>query len=77
LLERLISKNLVTTNVFSPLIDDLREIEDNGIELFTNVTIRGTIVVIVGNNLGSHCIGGFNENFSTVNYVCRHCMINK
>jgi hypothetical protein len=62
---------------FSPLIDDLCDIEDNGIELFTNVTVRGTIVAIVGDNLGSHCIGGFSENFSTVNYVCRYCMINK
>jgi hypothetical protein len=31
------------------------------------------VVAIIGDNLGSHGIGGFVENFSTCDYICRYC----
>ena len=37
---------------------------------------KGTIFCIVGDNLGSHTIGGFNESFSS-NHFCRFCRISK
>ena len=39
--------------------------------------MRGTVYCITGDNLGWHCIGGFSENFSTVDYFCRYCLIQK
>ena len=63
--------------VFSKLVEDLTDIEDNGITLFGDETVLGTVVAMVGDNLGSHCIGGFTENFSTSNYVCRYCTLDR
>lgn len=62
--------------VFSELITDLKELEENGI-VVSNETVKGTLYCIAENNLGSHCIGGFSENFSTSKYFCRYCLINR
>ncbi|KAG1673613.1 Zinc finger protein ZXDC [Nymphon striatum] len=72
-------------------IDDLeavhetRDIEDlfvKNIMLFylkleAKHTIPATTVqdIFAGDNLGSHCIGGFVENFSTVPNFCRYCLV--
>lgn len=39
--------------------------------------IKGTLYCIAGDNLGSHCIGGFTENFSQSSYFCRYCLITR
>jgi len=49
---------------------DLRSLEDEGLELFDSTPVLAAVLAIVGDNLGSHCIGGFRENFSSNNYVC-------
>lgn len=33
------------------------------------------MVFIAGDNLGSHAVGGFMENFSSAIYFCRYCLI--
>jgi len=64
--------------VFSELVRDLQSLEEIGINLFQEHTpIRGAVLAIVGDNLGSHCIGGFNENFSSCNFVCRYCIVDR
>lgn len=50
--------------VFNHLIKDLKELEECGIALKDGKVIKGTLCAIVGDNLGSHSIGGFLENFS-------------
>lgn len=54
--------------VVSNLILDLKKLEQTGI-LLPHISrenlIRGTVFCICGDNLGSHQIGGFVENFST------------
>ena len=60
--------------VFRPLIKDLRTMETNGV-LVGNENIPGILAMFLGDNLGSHCIGGFVENFSSSEYICRFCMI--
>lgn len=37
--------------------------------------MKGTLYCITGDNLGSHGVGGFMENFSTVEYFCRYCTL--
>ena len=61
--------------VFSELLADLKELEENGIVVSDETVVRGTLYCIVGDNLGSHCIGGFSENFSRSEYFCRYCLI--
>ncbi|GBM83878.1 hypothetical protein AVEN_170605-1 [Araneus ventricosus] len=38
--------------------------------------MRGTVFCVVGDNLGSHCIGGFVECFNA-DYLCCYCLIRK
>jgi hypothetical protein len=64
--------------VFSELIGDLQSLEDIGLPLLDGQEpILGTVLAIAGDNLGSHCIGGFTENFSTSKHVCRYCLVDR
>ena len=63
--------------IFGELIKDLRSLEDEGLKLFDSTAVPAAVLAIVGDNLGSHCIGGFSENFSANNYVCRYCSIDR
>ena len=38
------------------------------------IKVRGTIAFFLGDNLGSHAIGGFKEGGSALR-PCRHCMV--
>lgn len=60
--------------VFGKLVEDLKDLERNGI-LVHNEHVKGSICFITGDNLGAHGIGGFNESFSTVQYFCRYCKV--
>ena len=60
--------------VFRVLVNDLKKIEESGVP-FENEYIRGTVAMFLGDNLGSHCIGGFVENFSACVYICRFCLM--
>ena len=66
--------------VFRPLLDDLMSLEEPEIPLNLTETeemVKGAIVIISGDNLGSHCIGGYTENFSKSEYFCRYCRIDR
>lgn len=60
--------------VFTPLLSDLKDTEEFGIVLEIRETVRGTVIVIVGYNLGSHSIGGFTEIFCKSTHFCRYCL---
>jgi hypothetical protein len=50
--------------VFQPLLSDLKSLEVDGIDLGPKFGIqRGTVLFAVGDNLGSHMLGGFQESF--------------
>lgn len=61
--------------VFRPLMEDLKSLED-GINDKDKI-IQGSLFAIMGDNLGSHCIGGFTENFSSATHSCRYCLVHK
>ena len=63
--------------IFQSIFDEVKEIEDVGLELFPDHHSFGTISYICGDNLGSHSLGGFSENFSNEEYFCRYCLIHK
>lgn len=59
------------------LVNDLKDLENNGIVLPDGQVCKGILRAIAGDNLGSHNIGGFLENFSGSTYFCRYCDIDK
>ncbi|KYM93954.1 hypothetical protein ALC62_15436, partial [Cyphomyrmex costatus] len=64
--------------VLEPLINDLRSIKKDGIIISVadkTINFVGTVVAVLGDNLGSHQIGGFTENFHSSTYFCRFCDI--
>jgi hypothetical protein len=63
--------------LYRRLIKDLKQIESTGIDIGTENNVLGTVVSMLGDNLGSHCIGGFTCNFSTTSHMCRFCLIEK
>lgn len=63
--------------VFSCLVNDLKNNEQSGITLETSETVKGVVIAIVGDNLGSHSLGGFTENFSKSHDFCRYCLITR
>lgn len=63
--------------VYDRIVEDLKEIETSGIELLSGKIVKGTVVFITGDNLGSHQLGGFVENFSTSTYFCRYFLITR
>lgn len=40
-------------------------------------TYNGSLVAVLGDNLGSHQIGGFTENFSNSKFFCRFCFYDR
>uniref|UniRef100_A0A8C6MD43 Zgc:113210 n=1 Tax=Nothobranchius furzeri TaxID=105023 RepID=A0A8C6MD43_NOTFU len=39
--------------------------------------IKAVLIAFLGDNLGSHCIGGFTENFSCSKHFCRYCLVDR
>lgn len=56
---------------------DLKELEVSCTELPNGEIRKAILCPIVGDNFGSHCIGGFVETFSTNRFFCRLCEIGK
>lgn len=69
-------KKFGVAKVFSKLLDDLKDLEENGITKGDKI-IKGGLCCIAGDNLGSHGIGGFMRNFSRTPYICRYCEITR
>lgn len=49
----------------------------HGIVVSDGTVVKGTLYCIAGDNLGSHSIGGFTENFSHSKHFCRYCLITR
>ena len=63
--------------VLDPLIDDIRVLETEGIEVDWKIFF-GSVLYLSGDNLGSHSLGGFTECFSGENQrICRFCNATK
>ncbi|KAF7648410.1 hypothetical protein LDENG_00157310, partial [Lucifuga dentata] len=68
-------KNFGSAAVFSEMLVDLKDLEENEITVGGGETVKAALYCITGDNLGSHSIGGFTENFSRSTYFCRYCEI--
>lgn len=67
------SKYFGDLKVFGQLVNDLKDLERDGIEIAPGKIVKAAVVCIAGDNLGSHYIGGFVESFSA-EYSCRYCL---
>ena len=63
--------------VFSFLVQDLKDLEISGVTVVAGETVKGALVAVAGDNLGSHSLGGFVENFSRSKHFCRYCLISR
>lgn len=66
--------------VLEKFINDLKVLETEGITIIINgepKTFMGTLIVVLGDNLGSHQIGGYIESFGKSLYFCRYCTISR
>lgn len=72
-------KNHGFNAVLQPLVRDLQHLETEGIVIERpdgQLTLRGTVITVIGDNLGMHSLGGFMESFN-VRRPCRFCSIEK
>ena len=65
-----------SAEVFSEMLEDFKNLEKTGITV-GGETVKRALYCIAGDNLGSHSIGGFTENFSHSVYFCRYCEITR
>lgn len=70
-------KSFGQDRVFSRMLSDLKQLEEQGLVTTSGHVVRATVASIVGDNLGSHCIGGYTQNFSTSKYFCRYCEVRR
>ena len=57
--------------VFSEMLLDFKDLEENRIKIGCKM-FKVALYCIAGDNLGSHSIGGFTENFNCPQYSCRY-----
>ncbi|KAK3916850.1 Assembly factor cbp-4, partial [Frankliniella fusca] len=72
-------KDFGMEEVFRPLLEELKTLEEEGIEIkVNNTTIRVylALCLLIGDNLGLNTILGFVQGF-TANYFCRICKCHK
>jgi hypothetical protein len=65
-------KNFGWNKFAEHMVNELKKLESTGFDV-QNKHIQVKLVSIAGDNLGSHALGGFTENFSKVNFFCRFC----
>jgi len=70
-----VEKHFQHKAVYGPIVEDLKDLESNGIQISGHGLVKGSLVLVVGDNLGSHGLGGFVESFSKATYFCRYCEI--
>lgn len=63
--------------MLSNVLADLKHLETTRITIKykdSEFTLKGTLLVVAGDNLGNHQIGGFVENFSSTPYSSSYCL---
>ena len=66
--------------ILCPLIEDLKNLEINGISFNFDELLhhfKGTLYMVVADNLVPHALGVFFCNFSTAQKLCCSCNITK
>ncbi|XP_034238378.1 uncharacterized protein LOC117643547 [Thrips palmi] len=70
-------RELDHTAVFGKIVKDLKDLETNGINVPGVGIVKAGLAFIAGDNLGSHAVGGFYQNFSKSRFFCRFCQVDR
>ncbi|XP_034232899.1 uncharacterized protein LOC117640489 [Thrips palmi] len=70
-----LESNFDHEKVYGPIVADLKKLEEVGVEIPGHGMVKGSLIYVSGDNLGSHGLGGFNESFSKSRYFCRYCLV--
>lgn len=72
------SKNLYTNtnNVIESIVYDLKMLEENGIKTKSGITLKGTLMCTIFDNLGGNILYGLNASFNSKRW-CRICIASK
>jgi len=62
--------------IFHCLVRDLQDLESNGL-MVNGQLYEVRLISFLGDNLGSHWLGGFSTNFSVNSYICRYCLVQR
>lgn len=62
--------------VFKRIVDDLKFLETDGIQISSDINLKGALVNISCDNLGANSVFGFAESFSC-HFYCRMCESSK
>jgi hypothetical protein len=62
--------------ILMPLLNDLQVLEDVGL-VMNNRTFKVRLLCVLGDNLGSHWLGGLSTNFSANKFFCRYCRVER
>ena len=63
--------------VYGKIVENLKRLHSCGIKINTDKIVKAVLVFMTGDNLGSHSLGGFTENFSRAEYFCRYCLVSR
>jgi len=72
-------KEVGNTEIFKNLISDIKDLEENGMEVLINdesIKLYFCLALIIGDNLGLHGMMGFSES-CVANYTCKFCRCSK
>lgn len=64
-------------SIYGHIVKDLKDLETEGIDIPGVGNVKAGLVCIIGDNKGSHELGGFVANFSTAVYFCRFCNLDR
>lgn len=60
-------------NIWYPIVNEIKDLETNGIDVQDNRVLKGTLTSIASDNLGAHQGLGFVKSFAST-YFCRFCI---
>lgn len=72
-------KTVGLNQILQPIVDDIKILETQGIDVNLNskiINVKGSIVALSHDNLGANVLHGMVESFSA-KYFCRICLIEK
>lgn len=71
------TKQTDMNNIWYPIVQEIRSLEMNGLELKNGSSIKGTLIQCVSDNLGANTGLGFSAGFAKGPYFCRICFCHK
>ena len=71
----LLCKDKLVSEIIKPLIDNIKTLENEGVDFGFQKKVHGAVLCVMVDNFGSHLFGGFNASFSLSTFFCRYCMM--